>query len=104
MRGFKQYENFKKGKSLTPKQAILAQCYTCNGGSEGGEDCLGVDCPLYQYMPYRKDREKKKKTGRILTLEQREKLKNGLKEYRRVKSLPSAQEIYERKRPKDKTF
>jgi len=24
-----------------------------------GEDCLGVSCPLYQYMPYRKGRVKK---------------------------------------------
>lgn len=59
MKGFKQYEKFKKGGSLTPGQAILAQCYMCNGESEGGEDCLGVSCPLYQYMPYRKGRVKK---------------------------------------------
>ena len=90
MRGQKQYEKFVRGESLTFKQAILAQCYVCNGGSEGGNDCSGVSCPLYQYMPYRKGREKNKKTGRILTLEQRENLKNSLKEYRRVKSLPSA--------------
>jgi hypothetical protein len=59
MKGFNQYEKFKKGLSLTPKQAILAQCYVCNGENEGGQDCLGMDCPLYQYMPYRKGRVKK---------------------------------------------
>ena len=59
MKGQMQYELFKNGKSLTPKQAILAQCYVCNSENEGGEDCLGFDCPLYQYMPYRKGRIKK---------------------------------------------
>jgi hypothetical protein len=59
MKGQRQYEVFKAGKSLTPKQAILAQCFVCNGENEGGEDCLGVSCPLYQYMPYRKGRIKK---------------------------------------------
>ena len=59
MKGQKQYEAFKAGKPLTPKQAILAQWFVCNGESEGGEDCLGASCPLYQYMPYRKGRIKK---------------------------------------------
>jgi hypothetical protein len=69
MKGFKQYQKFKDGGSLTPKQAILAQCYECNGGSEGGEDCLGVTCPLYQYMPYRKGRVKR--AQKELSVEQR---------------------------------
>jgi hypothetical protein len=59
MKGQKQYEAFKAGKPLSFKGAILAQCYSCNGESEGGEDCLGISCPLYQYMPYRKGRVKK---------------------------------------------
>jgi hypothetical protein len=69
MKGFKQYEKFKKGGSLTPGQAILAHCYVCNGESEGGEDCSGVSCPLYQYMPYRKSRQRKEKKD--LSLEQK---------------------------------
>jgi len=59
IKGQKQYEAFKAGKPLSFKGAILAQCYVCNGEDEGGEDCLGVSCPLYQYMPYRKGRIKK---------------------------------------------
>ena len=74
MRGFNQYEKFKKGQSLTPKQAILAQCYVCNGESEGGGDCLAVTCPLYQYMPYRKNRQKKQ-----LSSEQKAKVVEGFK-------------------------
>ena len=62
MKGQKQYERFQKGEALTPKQAILAQCYVCNGEGEGGVDCLGVSCPLYQYMPYRKGRQKRQLT------------------------------------------
>jgi hypothetical protein len=59
MKGQKQYEAFKAGKPLSFKGAILAQCYECNGYEEGGVDCLGVSCPLYQFMPYRKGRIKK---------------------------------------------
>lgn len=59
MRGLKQYEKFKAGKSLTRHEAILAQCYLCNGEDEGGVDCVTVSCPLYGFMPYRKGRVKK---------------------------------------------
>lgn len=57
--GYKEYQRFKAGEPLTHKQAILAQCYVCNGLDEGGEDCKGKSCPLYQYMPYRAGRVKK---------------------------------------------
>ena len=69
MKGQKQYEAFKAGKPLSFKGAILAQCYECNGGPEGGEDCLGVSCPLYQHSPYRKGRIKKQ-----ISPEERERL------------------------------
>lgn len=72
MKGSKQYEKFQRGEPLTFKQAILAQCYVCNGESEGGEDCQGISCPLYQFMPYRKGRQKKQ-----LTQEQKTKLQQG---------------------------
>jgi hypothetical protein len=85
MKGQKQYERFQKGGALTPKQAILAQCYECNGEAEGGEDCLGVSCPLYQYMPYRKGRQKK--PGRELTQEQRTEIGARLKRARDAVSL-----------------
>lgn len=84
MRGFKQFEMFQKGVSLTPKQAILAQCYVCNGSGEGGEDCLGVSCPLYQYMPYRKGRQKKQST---LTQEEKNKIGERLRKGRVAVSL-----------------
>ena len=59
MRGKREYERFKRGEPLSHKQAILAQCYACNGLDEGGEDCKGASCPLYQHMPYRAGRVKK---------------------------------------------
>ncbi|MCJ7783481.1 MAG: hypothetical protein MUP41_06070 [Desulfobacterales bacterium] len=85
MKGQNQYEKIKKGLSLTPKQAILAQCYVCNGESEGGEDCLGLSCPLYQFMHYRKGGEKRQK--RELTQEQRTEIVARLKRARNAVSL-----------------
>lgn len=84
LKGQKEYEKFKKGQLLTFRQAIIAQCYICNGESEGGEDCLGVNCPLYQYMPYQKGRKKKE-----LSVEQRSEIGERLKRGRRQLILPS---------------
>lgn len=53
VKGQLEYRKFKEGIPLTRKQAILAQCFVCNGEEEGAEDCLGKSCPLYQFMPYR---------------------------------------------------
>jgi hypothetical protein len=54
IKGASQYRQFQQGKSLTRKDAILAQCYVCNGQEESAEDCRGAkSCPLYQYSPYR---------------------------------------------------
>lgn len=75
MKGRRQYERFMNGLSLTPKQAILAQCYICNGESEGGHDCLGANCPLYQFMPYNPHRSKK----RELTEEERKAIRERLR-------------------------
>jgi hypothetical protein len=52
IKGALEYQKFKSGKPLTRKQALLAQCYECNGYE--AEDCLGVSCPLYRWSPYRK--------------------------------------------------
>jgi hypothetical protein len=82
MKGQKQYEKFKAGKPLTPKQAILAHCYECNGGPEGGNDCLGLSCPLYQFMPYRMGRQKKQ-----LTQEQKDTITERFKRGRDAISL-----------------
>lgn len=51
-KGAIQYEKFKAGKWLTRKEALLAQCYECNGFE--AEDCQGDSCPLYGWSPYRK--------------------------------------------------
>lgn len=79
MKGLKEYERFKRGESLTHKQAILAQCYVCNGLDEGGDDCNGEDCPLYQFMPYGAGKRKRA----TLSDEQKraiaDRLKNGRK-------------------------
>lgn len=54
IKGQKEWQRFKEDKSLTRKQAILAQCYSCNGEEEGAEDCLGSEnCPLYAFFSYK---------------------------------------------------
>lgn len=53
LKGQLEYAKFEKGEKLTRKQAILAQCYVCNGLGESAEDCKGRSCPLYQYQPYK---------------------------------------------------
>ena len=51
LKGQTEYENFKKGMALSPKKAIKAACYACNGENDGsGEDCRGLSCPLYPYF------------------------------------------------------
>jgi len=52
-KGWLEYSKWQKGKSLTRKDAMLANCYVCNGFETGGVDCKGKDCPLYEYFPYR---------------------------------------------------
>jgi hypothetical protein len=53
IKGQVDYERFKKGDKLLRKSAMLAMCYQCNGYEDSNEDCLGTDCPLYEYQPYR---------------------------------------------------
>lgn len=52
VKGAKEFDKFKKGQPLTRKEALLAQCYECNGFSM--EDCKGLSCPLYQWSPCNK--------------------------------------------------
>lgn len=82
MRGRRDYERFKKGEGLTHKQAILAHCYACNGLDEGGEDCNGASCPLYQHMPYKTGRKK-----RLVSEEERQRLAERLKKARKPLKL-----------------
>ncbi len=58
IKGSKEYKKFQENKPLTRKQAILAQCYLCNGENEGGVDCGAQNCPLYQYFPNKATRSK----------------------------------------------
>jgi hypothetical protein len=62
-KGKNEYLNhMEHGIKLSPKQAILANCYQCLGFYiDGKNDCEIPDCPLYSYMPYRKGVEKVKR-------------------------------------------
>jgi hypothetical protein len=52
-----------QGKKLPPAKAIKANCYQCmNSYADGKNDCEIPDCPLYPFMPYRKDAVKEKRT------------------------------------------
>lgn len=60
IKGQREYQKFIGGQRLTHRQAILAQCYSCNGSEEGGDDCKGESCPLYLFMPYRIGHKKRR--------------------------------------------
>lgn len=81
MRGKRDYEKFQKGETLTHKQGILAHCYVCNGLDEGGEDCKGKSCPLYQFMPYRSGRVK-----RLISESERQRLTEQLRTARKARA------------------
>ncbi len=56
-RGNKELKKHLLGDRLTQRQAILAKCADCCGYYfDGREDCDIPDCPLYSYMPYRKEK------------------------------------------------
>lgn len=53
-KGRKELQKHVNGGKLTPKEAILADCYECMGGYTDGIYSCGIPaCPLYSYMPYR---------------------------------------------------
>ena len=52
IRGQREYEKWKGGKTLTRKQSQLAHCFECNGFEEGRADCKGYSCPMYLFYPY----------------------------------------------------
>jgi hypothetical protein len=52
IKGQKEWEKFQKGGFLSRKEAILANCYLCNGLEESAVDCKTKKCPLYRYSPY----------------------------------------------------
>lgn len=55
VKGQVQYKKWKNGCKLTRREAMLANCYSCNGFEDSNVDCLGEkSCPLYQFSPYGK--------------------------------------------------
>ena len=54
IKGQIEYNKWKTGVEITRKEAILANCYMCNGLEESSADCQGKNCPMYQYQPYRR--------------------------------------------------
>ena len=72
-------------KTLTPIKAIRAKCIECSGGNRSEADrCQIKDCPLYTYgrNPNRKPR--------IMTEEQREKMRVNLEKAREKRFQESA--------------
>ena len=53
IKGQAQYGKFLKGGKLTRREAILANCYMCNGLEDSAVDCQGKSCPLYPFQPYK---------------------------------------------------
>lgn len=54
IKGHKEYRKWKRGEELTRKEAMLAQCFDCNGREESNTDCRGSkSCPMYRYAPYK---------------------------------------------------
>jgi len=49
-------------QKLTFKQAIHAKCYDCMGYYiDGKADCQMPNCPLYAFMPYNPNHERRKR-------------------------------------------
>lgn len=42
LKGQIEYRKFKSGKSLTRKEAVLAQCYVCNGQEDSNARLQGL--------------------------------------------------------------
>lgn len=70
LKGQREYKKFLDSGSLSPKQAIIAQCYVCNGEEEGsGEDCKGENCPLYGFFRKWVSRGRQKRSKSIVGAE-----------------------------------
>ena len=61
--GNKYLKMFMENKPINLKQACLAKCAECmNGFIDGKNDCgMNGICPLYPFMPYRKEPAEYKK-------------------------------------------
>ena len=59
-KGKKELLKHLSGGKLTFKQAIYGKCFDCmNFFSDGKNDCKIPSCPLYPFMAYKENREKK---------------------------------------------
>ena len=62
-KGKNEYIGYLRGVEITRGQAMVAQCYTCMYGYDGGpEDCQGYSCPMYNYFPYKTKASRKEYT------------------------------------------
>jgi hypothetical protein len=78
-KGKKEYVAFLRGKSLTLRQAMLANCYQCTGYfTDGKQDCEMESCTFRPYMPY-------KKGGAVKVRTMSEDTKNKMREARERK-------------------
>lgn len=74
-------------KILTPIKAIRAKCIECSGGNRSEADrCQIKDCPLYTYRHGRNPNRK----PRVMTEEQREKMRVNLEKAREKRFQESA--------------
>ena len=54
--GASAYIRWRSGQPLPTAVAIQAKCFECMGFYlDGTSDCQTPQCPLYLYMPYRKE-------------------------------------------------
>jgi hypothetical protein len=74
-KGEKEILKHLSGQKLTLRQAVLAKCYDCMGYfADGKVDCHIPHCSLHPFMPYNESKIKIK-TGRVMTVEHKEKIR-----------------------------
>jgi len=62
-KGKNEFLAYLRGEDVHRAGAMLAQCYFCMYGYDGGpEDCQGISCPMYPYFPYRTEKSRKEYT------------------------------------------
>ena len=60
--GRRELVKYLEGKKISRKEAMSAFCYECQGYCKDGRvDCENVNCPMYPYMPYSKNKEQGKR-------------------------------------------
>ena len=60
--GKRELVKFLESKPVSRKEAMLAFCYECQGYYRDGRiTCENVNCPMYPFMPYSKNKEQGKR-------------------------------------------